>query len=30
VIAGQGTLGIEMLEQHGDLDAVVIPWEAAA
>ena len=26
VIAGQGTLGIEMLaEQHGDLDAVVIP-----
>src|SRR5271154_4517148 len=25
VIAGQGTLGLEMLEQHGDLDAVVIP-----
>jgi threonine dehydratase len=25
VIAGQGTLGIEMLEQHGDLDALVIP-----
>ena len=25
VIAGQGTLGIEMLEQVGDLDAVVIP-----
>ena len=25
VIAGQGTLGLEMLEQHGDLDAIVIP-----
>jgi threonine dehydratase len=25
VIAGQGTLGLEMIEQHGDLDAVVIP-----
>src|SRR5580692_4441658 len=25
VIAGQGTLGLEMLEQHGDLDVVVIP-----
>jgi threonine dehydratase len=25
VIAGQGTLGIEMLEQHTDLDALVIP-----
>jgi len=25
VIAGQGTLGIEMLEQHSDLDALVIP-----
>jgi threonine dehydratase len=25
VIAGQGTLGIEMLEQHADLDALVIP-----
>jgi threonine dehydratase len=25
VIAGQGTLGLEMLEQHSDLDAVVIP-----
>lgn len=25
VIAGQGTLGLEMLEQHGDLDALVIP-----
>ena len=25
VIAGQGTLGIEMLEQHGELDALVIP-----
>jgi len=25
VISGQGTLGLEMLEQHGDLDAVVIP-----
>src|SRR6266852_3858296 len=25
VIAGQGTLGIEMLEQHGDLDIVIIP-----
>jgi threonine dehydratase len=25
VIAGQGTLGIEMLEQHVDLDVVVIP-----
>ena len=25
VIAGQGTLGLEMLEQHADLDAVVIP-----
>jgi threonine dehydratase len=25
VIAGQGTLGIEMLEQHGNLDALVIP-----
>jgi len=25
VIAGQGTLGLEMLEQHGDLDAVFIP-----
>jgi threonine dehydratase len=25
VIAGQGTLGIEMLEQHPDLDALVIP-----
>jgi threonine dehydratase len=25
VIAGQGTLGIEMLEQHGDLDVLVIP-----
>ncbi len=25
VIAGQGTLGIEMLEQQGDLDALVIP-----
>src|SRR5579862_5238714 len=25
VIAGQGTLGIEMLEQHGDLDALIIP-----
>jgi len=25
VIAGQGTLGIEMLEQHGDLDVLIIP-----
>src|ERR1700693_1136212 len=25
VIAGQGTLGLEMVEQHGDLDALVIP-----
>jgi threonine dehydratase len=25
VIAGQGTLGIEMLEQHADLDALVVP-----
>jgi len=25
VIAGQGTLGLEMLEQHRDLDALVIP-----
>jgi len=25
VIAGQGTLGIEMLEQRGDLDVLVIP-----
>jgi threonine dehydratase len=25
VIAGQGTLGIEMLEQHSDLDALIIP-----
>jgi threonine dehydratase len=25
VIAGQGTLGLEMLAQHGDLDALVIP-----
>src|SRR5665213_1776276 len=25
VIAGQGTLGLEMLEQHSDLDALVIP-----
>jgi len=25
VIAGQGTLGLEMLEQHGDIDAFVIP-----
>jgi len=25
VIAGQGTLGIEMLSQHGDLDTLVIP-----
>src|ERR1700688_4968071 len=25
VIAGQGTLGLEMLEKHGDLDALVIP-----
>jgi threonine dehydratase len=25
VIAGQGTLGLEMLEQHCDLDAIVIP-----
>jgi threonine dehydratase len=25
VIAGQGTLGLEMIEQHGDLDALVIP-----
>ena len=25
VIAGQGTLGLEMLEQHADLDALVIP-----
>jgi threonine dehydratase len=25
VIAGQGTLGIEMLEQHGNLDVLVIP-----
>jgi threonine dehydratase len=25
VIAGQGTLGLEMLEQHNDLDALVIP-----
>ena len=25
VIAGQGTLGIEMLEQHSDLDVLVIP-----
>ena len=25
VIAGQGTLGIEMLEQHPDLDVLVIP-----
>jgi threonine dehydratase len=25
VIAGQGTLGIEMLEQYGDLDVLVIP-----
>jgi len=25
VIAGQGTLGIEMLEQHGDLDILIIP-----
>ena len=25
VIAGQGTLGLELLEQHSDLDAVLIP-----
>src|ERR1700739_17491 len=25
VIAGQGTLGLEMLEHHGDLEALVIP-----
>jgi len=25
VISGQGTLGLEMLEQHGDLDALIIP-----
>jgi threonine dehydratase len=25
VIAGQGTLGLEMLDQHADLDALVIP-----
>jgi threonine dehydratase len=25
VIAGQGTLGLEMIEQHGDLDALIIP-----
>src|ERR1700689_2403983 len=25
VIAGQGTLGLEMLEQHGDLDALIVP-----
>ena len=25
VIAGQGTLGLEMLEQHSDLDVLVIP-----
>jgi len=25
VISGQGTLGLEMMEQHDDLDAVVIP-----
>jgi threonine dehydratase len=25
VIAGQGTLGLELLEQHPDLDAVVVP-----
>lgn len=25
VIAGQGTLGLELLEQHADLDAVVVP-----
>jgi threonine dehydratase len=25
VIAGQGTLGLEMLEQHGGLDALIIP-----
>ena len=25
VIAGQGTLGLEMLAQHGDLDALIIP-----
>src|SRR3979490_16771 len=24
-IAGEGTLGIQMLEQHGDLDALIIP-----
>ncbi len=25
VIAGQGTLGLEMIEQHSDLDALIIP-----
>src|SRR6266436_5354524 len=25
VISGPGTLGLEMLEQHGDLDALIIP-----
>jgi threonine dehydratase len=25
VIAGQGTLGLEMLEQHGDLEVLIIP-----
>ena len=25
VIAGQGTVAIEMLEQHGDLDALIVP-----
>jgi threonine dehydratase len=25
VIAGQGTLGLELLEQHPDLDAVIVP-----
>ena len=25
VIAGQGTIGLELLEQHPDLEAVVVP-----
>ena len=25
VIAGQGTLGVELLQQHGDLEAIVVP-----
>jgi len=26
VIAGQGTIGLELLEQSPDFDAVVVPW----